>query len=80
MNFISKLAIKLSAQLIGQDTFGNSYYETRKAVRGGRTSRYVIFKGRVEASKVPSDWHGWLHHTEQSPPPADGYARYDCQQ
>ena len=80
MNFISKLAIKLSSRFVGRDMFGNSYYETRKAVRGGRTSRYVIFKGEVEASKVPSDWHGWLHHTEQSPPPADGYARHDWQQ
>ena len=80
MNFISKLVIKLSAQLIGQDTFGNSYYETRKAVRGGRTSRYVIFKGRVEASKVPSDWHGWLHHTESTPPPVGGYDKHGWQQ
>ena len=50
MNFISKLAIKLSSRFVGRDMFGNSYYETRKAVRGGRTSRYVIFKGEVEAS------------------------------
>ena len=30
--------------------------------------RWVIFKGYAEASKVPPDWHGWLHHTFAEPP------------
>ena len=29
---------------------------------------------------MPADWHGWLHHTEESPPPAEGYARHTWQQ
>ena len=80
MNFISKLIIRMTARFVGIDTFGNRYYETKKPVRGVRCSRYVIFKGCVEASKVPADWHGWLHHTEASPPPKDGHTRYDWQQ
>ena len=48
---------------IGTDKFGNRYYEARKSGR-----RWVIYAGTVEASRVPPDWHGWLHHTFADPP------------
>ena len=32
--------------------------------------RWVIYAGTVEASRVPPDWHGWLHHTVDEPPTA----------
>jgi len=28
----------------------------------------VLYNGIVEASRVPSQWHGWLHHTVATPP------------
>jgi NADH:ubiquinone oxidoreductase subunit len=28
----------------------------------------VLYNGTVEASRVPPDWHGWLHHTYAEPP------------
>ncbi len=77
---LSKLLIKLAARHIGTDIFGNQYYEGRRRRATGRTARYVIYKGQAEASKVPADWHGWLHHTEQLPPPSDGYDKYSWQQ
>lgn len=80
MHLLSKLMIRLTAQKIGTDEFGNQYFETRKAKRGQRKRRYVIYNGQVEASKVPADWHGWLHYTEQSPPPETGYIAHDWQQ
>lgn len=51
-------------KLVGQDKFGNKYY----VARGEKTShhkykRWVIYKGAPEASKVPAEWHGWLHYT-----------------
>lgn len=48
---------------MGQDGFGNSYYQTRDGKR-----RWVIYAGESEASQVPPDWHGWLHHTWDAPP------------
>ena len=30
--------------------------------------RFVIYKGIVEASKVPQEWNAWLHHATDSPP------------
>jgi NADH:ubiquinone oxidoreductase subunit len=59
-------------QLVGTDTQGNRYYVERKAVRGRKARRWVLYKGAVEASKVPAEWHAWLHYTVDQPlQPAD---------
>jgi NADH:ubiquinone oxidoreductase subunit len=52
-----------STSLVGTDKYGNRYYQSKKGSR-----RYVIYAGTVEASRVPPDWHGWLHHTFAEPP------------
>jgi NADH:ubiquinone oxidoreductase subunit len=79
MTFLSKIFIKLSAQIVGTDEFGNRYYQSRRIRADGRQRRFVVYKGNVEASKVPSDWHGWLHYTESTPPPAAGYPKQSWQ-
>ena len=56
------------ARPVGQDDQGNKYYEERKPSLEGRKRRYVIYNGYAEPSKVPPDWHGWLHHTFDKPP------------
>jgi len=48
---------------VGEDSQGNTFYETRD-----RKRRWVIFNGDVEASRVDADWHGWLHRTWDEPP------------
>ena len=80
MHWLTRLTIRLTAKPIGADEFGNRYYESKKPRSHGRTSRYVIFNGKAEASKVPADWHGWLHHTESAPPPEGGYQQHGWQQ
>ena len=30
--------------------------------------RWVMFNGEIEASKIPSHWHAWLHKTITEPP------------
>jgi NADH:ubiquinone oxidoreductase subunit len=59
-----------SGELVGEDQFGNRYYQERKAGTGadGKTRRWVVYKGYADASRVPSDWHGWLHHTFDDAP------------
>ena len=79
MDIVTRIHIRFKTRLVGSDQFGNRYYEERKARPGKPPRRYVRYNGMVEASKVPADWHGWLHHTEDSPPPAGGYARHDWQ-
>ena len=56
---------------VATDDSGNRYYESKKAPR----RRWVIYAGGNDASKVPAEWHGWLHQTvedvpDQSLPPA----------
>lgn len=75
MRLVSHLLIRLTARKVGVDEFGNSYYQARRPNRLGRLKRFVIYGGEAEASKVPAEWHGWLHHTETDPPPEEGYAR-----
>jgi NADH:ubiquinone oxidoreductase subunit len=79
MDLITLISVKLTAKEVGSDDFGNRYYEERRARPGKSPRRYVRYKGIDEASKVPADWHGWLHHTESAPPPAGGYQRHDWQ-
>ena len=51
-------------QQVGEDEFGNRYFLQRKGVGPlGVPARWVIYKNLSEASQVPPDWHGWLHHT-----------------
>ena len=57
-------------RFIGEDDFGNRYYEAKdnRDSYDGRKRRWVIYHGYAEASKVPPDWHGWLHYTFDDPP------------
>ena len=48
---------------VGTDDNGNKYYQSRDGKK-----RWVIFNGEIEASRIGPDWHGWLHHTYESPP------------
>ena len=63
-----KLRTWLYGEKVAQDAQGNIYYR-RKGYTGPwqKEPRWVIYAGIVNASKVPSLWHGWLHHTEQFP-------------
>lgn len=47
---------------MGDDQYGNRYYESKKRDFFNRPRRWVIYKGLAEPSKVPPEWHGWLHH------------------
>ena len=60
--------IKRRGTYVGTDEYGNRYFEQNKASIEGRKRRYVLYKGLAEPSKVPADWHGWLHHTLSEPP------------
>jgi NADH:ubiquinone oxidoreductase subunit len=52
----------LKGSKVGEDHQGNRYFEGRD----GR--RWVIYQGANDASRVPAEWHGWLHHTIDGPP------------
>ncbi len=64
-----KLLTLFKGELVGTDSFGNRYYRER-GLQSPTERRWVMYKGMAEASKVPPEWHGWLHHTFENPPSA----------
>ena len=70
----TRLTIWRQGRLVGKDEFGNRYYEQKKGVGPlGRPRRWVTYTDFAEASKVPAEWHGWLHYTVDEPPTAQNY-------
>ena len=43
-------------RFVAEDEFGNKYYSDSK-----KKKRWVIYKNRVESSKIPPEWHSWIH-------------------
>ena len=53
---------------VGSDELSNKYYCNSKDFQDKNAKRWVIFYGKVEASKIPPHWHAWLHKSIESPP------------
>lgn len=63
----TKLHTLVYGRFVGADVFGNRYFENKRARKGEKKRRWVIYNGVPEASKVPPTWHGWLHYTLDAP-------------
>ena len=59
--FGTALSTMVKGTKVGEDSLGNAYYEGGKTV-GGLPRRWVMYSGSNDASRVPPEWHGWLHH------------------
>ncbi|UAK24896.1 NADH:ubiquinone oxidoreductase subunit NDUFA12 [Sphingomonas nostoxanthinifaciens] len=58
---------------VGTDSLGNVYFQGGTDVHG-KPRRWVMYAGANDASRVPPEWHVWLHGTtdlvpEELPPP-----------
>ena len=53
----TKLQTIFFGKLVGQDSFGNKYYQNKSG------KRWVIYKGEVDASKISIEWYSWIHFT-----------------
>ena len=58
----------LKGEHVGTDAAGNRYYRSKKVKDGQRERRWVIYDGANDASKVPAEWHGWLHGSGEDVP------------
>jgi NADH:ubiquinone oxidoreductase subunit len=61
------LFIKLACKQVGGDKHGNKYFVSRCKTSAGLPKRLVWYKGLPEPSKVPPEWHGWLHYENEVP-------------
>ena len=68
--FGAMFTIKTRGVFVGEDESGNRYFEARnnRDSYDQRKRRWVIYKGYAEPSKIPPDWHGWMHYTFDEPP------------
>ena len=78
MNLGTTLYTLLCGNLVGTDKFNNKYYCNSKNYKDINSKRWVIFSGEIEASKIPSHWHAWLHKSIKVPP-VDYVHKYDWQ-
>ena len=44
-----------TGKFAGKDEFGNKYYFNSNG------KRWTIYKNKVESSKIPAEWHMWIH-------------------
>ena len=61
-----------TGKFVGRDEFGNKYYSNSKG------KRWVIYANRVESSKIPPEWHLWIHFLTNNKPP-DNVVKYKWQ-
>ena len=61
-----------TGKLIGTDGFGNKYYSNSKG------KRWVIYKDKVESSKISSEWHLWIHFLTNNRP-SDNPKKFEWQ-
>lgn len=61
------------AKKVGEDNYGNKYFVKKNITpkNNFRQRRFVLYKGIIEASKVPPEWNAWIHHIEDDVPKAE---------
>lgn len=71
------LRLWTQGEFVGEDMFGNKYYRAKARAGYNHDRRWVNYKsGNVEASEVPPEFHGWLHHqTDKFPSQNEGYRK-----
>ena len=61
-----------TGKFVGKDEFGNKYYSSSKG------KRWVIYRNKVETSKIPSEWHLWIHFLTKNKP-SDNLSKFKWQ-
>lgn len=59
----------LFGEFVGTDAQGNRYYKSRRGPK-----RWVLYNGLADASRIPPEWHGWMHHRTDVPPAEQAYS------
>lgn len=75
--FGTNLQISRKGVKVGEDAYGNTYFQEKGEGYDGRQRRWVTYTGYADASRVPPEWQGWLTYTSELPPTKDGYVAHD---
>ena len=52
----------LFGKLVGIDENGNKFYSSKKG------KRWVIYKDKIESTKITPEWHLWIHFLTNNTP------------
>jgi NADH:ubiquinone oxidoreductase subunit len=63
-----RLLTALKGEFVAEDALGHRYYRAKAKIAGRPERRWVMYPGTPEASSIPPEWHGWLHHQQKDPP------------
>ncbi|MDC1159761.1 NADH-ubiquinone oxidoreductase subunit NDUFA12 family protein [Candidatus Pelagibacter sp.] len=69
----TKLKTIFFGKLVGKDASGNKYYTNKEG------KRWVIYNDEIDASKIPIEWHSWIHHTKNKIENNHELKKYDWQ-
>lgn len=65
----TRLYTLLKGKRVGEDEFGNVYYQGD----GGR--RWVQYANYADPTSIPAGWHGWMHYRTDTPPVDEDYQK-----
>ena len=68
----------LFGKFVGKDEYGNSYYRGYN-INKKPAKRWVIYKGVINASKIPPLWYRWIHHMTDELPSETDIEKYKWQ-
>ena len=71
--FGTRIKTVLFGKLVGKDSSGNKYYESKKG------KRWVIYSNEIDASKIPVEWYSWIHFTPNKIENTHELKKYDWQ-
>ena len=69
----TRIQTLLHGKYVGEDHLGNKYYQNKSG------KRWVIYKGEVEASKIPVEWYSWIHQTNNKIENLHNFKKYNWQ-
>ena len=69
----TKLKTFFFGKLVGVDSLGNKYYQSKK------DKRWVIYNDEIDASKIPNEWFSWMHYTKNKIENIHILKKYDWQ-
>jgi NADH:ubiquinone oxidoreductase subunit len=73
---MSLMTLLGGGKCVGRDAMGNKYYSGKLAASAQSASRrerrWVMYKGAPEATKIPPEWHGWMHYQTDVIPETGG--------
>ena len=68
--YFSSVEFHQIGTLIGEDKYGNKYYQNNEYFMG--RNRWIIYNPEhgvdYDGSMVPAEWFGWLHYKTDVPP------------